>query len=236
MKPKSSWFMALSIAAVLAGASVSASNAQTLTIGVRGGPEFDRPALHRHRHACRGAEARIRHADLVRRRARDRAAPRRELEGDRCHDLGVQAAQGREVPRRLGLHRRRRQVLDRADPGRRRPQSDHDLRAPREGGEDRRPAHHPRHHRRPGADAAERLHPPVHRVVEGSGRPRPRRPPTRPSTRGKAAIGTGPYKFVSWTPKEQLVLDRFDGYWGGKEPWARSSARRSRTTPPASRS
>ena len=36
---------------------------------------------------------------------------------------------------------------------------------------------------------------------------------------GKAAIGTGPYKFVSWTPKEQLVLERYDGYWGGKEPW-----------------
>lgn len=29
---------------------------------------------------------------------------------------------------------------------------------------------------------------------------------------GKAAIGTGPYKFVSWTPKEQLVLERFDGW------------------------
>ncbi|MBA4336015.1 MAG: peptide ABC transporter substrate-binding protein, partial [Methylobacterium sp.] len=38
---------------------------------------------------------------------------------------------------------------------------------------------------------------------------------------GKAAIGTGPYKFVSWTPKDQLVLDRFDGYWGPKEPWAK---------------
>ena len=36
---------------------------------------------------------------------------------------------------------------------------------------------------------------------------------------GKAAIGTGPYKFVSWTPKEQLVLEKFDGYWGPKEPW-----------------
>ncbi|PSJ62944.1 ABC transporter substrate-binding protein [Pseudaminobacter soli (ex Li et al. 2025)] len=36
---------------------------------------------------------------------------------------------------------------------------------------------------------------------------------------GKAAIGTGPYKFVSWTPKEELVLERFDDYWGGKEPW-----------------
>jgi peptide/nickel transport system substrate-binding protein len=38
---------------------------------------------------------------------------------------------------------------------------------------------------------------------------------------GKAAIGTGPYKFVSWVPKEQLTLDRFDGFWGPKEPWQR---------------
>jgi peptide/nickel transport system substrate-binding protein len=38
---------------------------------------------------------------------------------------------------------------------------------------------------------------------------------------GKAAVGTGPYKFVSWTPKDQMVLDRFDGYWGPKEPWAK---------------
>jgi peptide/nickel transport system substrate-binding protein len=38
---------------------------------------------------------------------------------------------------------------------------------------------------------------------------------------GKAAVGTGPYKYVSWTPKDQLVLDRFDGYWGPKEPWQR---------------
>ncbi len=32
---------------------------------------------------------------------------------------------------------------------------------------------------------------------------------------GKAAIGTGPYRFVSWVPKDQLVLERFDGFWGG---------------------
>jgi peptide/nickel transport system substrate-binding protein len=38
---------------------------------------------------------------------------------------------------------------------------------------------------------------------------------------GAAAVGTGPYKFVSWTPKEQLVLERFDGYWGGRQPWQR---------------
>jgi peptide/nickel transport system substrate-binding protein len=38
---------------------------------------------------------------------------------------------------------------------------------------------------------------------------------------GKAAIGTGPYKLVSWTPKGDLVLDRFDGYWRGNSHWAR---------------
>jgi peptide/nickel transport system substrate-binding protein len=38
---------------------------------------------------------------------------------------------------------------------------------------------------------------------------------------GKAAIGTGPYKFVSWTPKDSFVVERFDGYWGDKQPWQR---------------
>lgn len=38
---------------------------------------------------------------------------------------------------------------------------------------------------------------------------------------GKAAIGTGPYKFVQWAPTEDLVLERFDDYWGGAEPWAK---------------
>ncbi|RMH49915.1 MAG: ABC transporter substrate-binding protein, partial [Alphaproteobacteria bacterium] len=38
---------------------------------------------------------------------------------------------------------------------------------------------------------------------------------------GKATIGTGPYRFVSWEPKGDLVLERFDGYWRGKGPWER---------------
>jgi peptide/nickel transport system substrate-binding protein len=38
---------------------------------------------------------------------------------------------------------------------------------------------------------------------------------------GRAAVGTGPYKYVSWQPKGDLVLERFDGYWGPKEPWQR---------------
>jgi peptide/nickel transport system substrate-binding protein len=38
---------------------------------------------------------------------------------------------------------------------------------------------------------------------------------------GKAAIGTGPYKFVSWTPKDSFIVERFDGYWGDKQSWQR---------------
>ncbi len=29
-------------------------------------------------------------------------------------------------------------------------------------------------------------------------------------------VGTGPYKFVSWTPGQDVVIERFDGYWGPK--------------------
>jgi peptide/nickel transport system substrate-binding protein len=32
-------------------------------------------------------------------------------------------------------------------------------------------------------------------------------------------IGTGPYKFVSYTPDDRVVMTRFDGYWGGKPAW-----------------
>jgi peptide/nickel transport system substrate-binding protein len=42
---------------------------------------------------------------------------------------------------------------------------------------------------------------------------------------GTAAIGTGPYKLVEWKNGERLVLQRFDGYWGGKAPWAQVTER-----------
>src|SRR5262249_29616918 len=38
---------------------------------------------------------------------------------------------------------------------------------------------------------------------------------------GKATIGTGPFKFISWTPKSELVLERFDQYWRGPAGWQR---------------
>jgi len=36
---------------------------------------------------------------------------------------------------------------------------------------------------------------------------------------GAATIGTGPYKFVSFSPAESTVVERNDDYWGKKEPW-----------------
>jgi len=36
---------------------------------------------------------------------------------------------------------------------------------------------------------------------------------------GKSAIGTGPYKFVSWAHGQNIVLAKNPDYWGDKEPW-----------------
>lgn len=36
---------------------------------------------------------------------------------------------------------------------------------------------------------------------------------------GKAAIGTGPYKFQEYVPNQRVVLKANYGYWGGEEPW-----------------
>ena len=36
---------------------------------------------------------------------------------------------------------------------------------------------------------------------------------------GKAAIGTGPYKFAEYVPNQRIVMTANYGYWGGEEPW-----------------
>ncbi len=38
---------------------------------------------------------------------------------------------------------------------------------------------------------------------------------------GRAAIGTGPYRFVSFRAGDRIELIRNDAYWRGPEPWAR---------------
>ncbi|GAB2465436.1 ABC transporter substrate-binding protein [Comamonas humi] len=42
---------------------------------------------------------------------------------------------------------------------------------------------------------------------------------------GKAVVGTGPYKFVSYTPGDRVVMARNDGYWGGKPAWEKVNYR-----------
>jgi len=42
---------------------------------------------------------------------------------------------------------------------------------------------------------------------------------------GKAAIGTGPFRLVSWARGDRLVMQRNDGYWGRKPDWDRVTFR-----------
>ncbi len=45
-------------------------------------------------------------------------------------------------------------------------------------------------------------------------------PKTEDFNSGKDAIGTGPYKFVSYKPGDRIVLKRNDDYWGPKPDWS----------------
>src|SRR3970282_360831 len=38
---------------------------------------------------------------------------------------------------------------------------------------------------------------------------------------GKAAIGTGAFRYVEYTPGNRIILQPNDGYWGAKPQWAR---------------
>jgi len=42
---------------------------------------------------------------------------------------------------------------------------------------------------------------------------------------GRAAIGTGPYRWIKWTASQDVVLARNDAYWGVREPWDRVTFR-----------
>jgi peptide/nickel transport system substrate-binding protein len=49
---------------------------------------------------------------------------------------------------------------------------------------------------------------------------------------GRVTIGTGPYRYSSWTAREQFTVERFDDHWGGRPAWARV-VRREITNPAA---
>jgi peptide/nickel transport system substrate-binding protein len=42
---------------------------------------------------------------------------------------------------------------------------------------------------------------------------------------GKAANGTGPYRWAGFIPSQEVDLERNDAYWGEKEPWAKVTIR-----------
>lgn len=42
---------------------------------------------------------------------------------------------------------------------------------------------------------------------------------------GRAAVGTGPYRWIKWRQGQDVVLDRNPDYWGEKEPWERVTFR-----------
>ena len=50
-------------------------------------------------------------------------------------------------------------------------------------------------------------------------------PATEDFNSGKNAIGTGPYRFVSYKLGDRIEMDRFDGYWGSKPYWQHVSYR-----------
>jgi peptide/nickel transport system substrate-binding protein len=49
---------------------------------------------------------------------------------------------------------------------------------------------------------------------------------------GRVTIGTGPYRYVAWTPREQFTVERNDNYWGDRPQWGRV-VRRELTNPAA---
>src|SRR3954471_17960781 len=47
--------------------------------------------------------------------------------------------------------------------------------------------------------------------------------PTGDFNAGRAAIGTGPFRFVEYVPGDRIVLARNDNYWGAKPAWQRAT-------------
>lgn len=48
---------------------------------------------------------------------------------------------------------------------------------------------------------------------------------------GKAAVGTGPYKFASYVPDDRVEVVRNDAYWGGKPAWEKITFRPIKAAP-----
>ncbi len=215
MKPKSSWFMALSIAALLAGASVTASTAQTLTIGVRGGPDSIDPhftATGTHAESLKhifdtltwsgdGLEVEPRLAESW--KALDATTWEFKLrKGVKFHDgsdftaddvkFSIERIPVVAGPNPTTIYVRRVKEAKVVDP--------HTIHIITDGPAPVLPNDFIR----------------LFIVSSKAAAGLTKETANEAFNSGKAAIGTGPYKYVSWSPKGDLVMDRFDGYWGAE--------------------
>ena len=188
-----------SLSSRLAARSPSPRRSRIAAARRRAGPEdrrgrrrhVDRPALLQPLPQQQHRRAHLRQARADGPRLEDDPGPRDVVEGDRRHDLGVQAAQGREVPRRHASSPPRTSCSRstacrtcRTAPGSftRVHEGDH-----REG--DRRPVHDPLQVRGAVSAVAERPVDDLHRVEEGR-RPAPRPRTSTPARRRSAAAAT----------------------------------------------
>ena len=101
-------------------------------------------------------DAHLRRPDPLRQGLQGRAVAGHQLAADRADPVALQPAQGRELPRRRAIHRRRRRVLVRPHP----PAAGHDadLCQRHQGSEEDRRPHRRPHPRRTAADPAAQHH------------------------------------------------------------------------------
>ena len=131
-------------------------------------------------------------------------------------DLGVQAAQGRQVPRRQRADRRGRRVLDRPRAARSRTAPARSSPTPRRSS--RKEIVDPYTIRFKTAapyplapNDLSTIYIVSKKVATGA--------TTEDFNTGKAAIGSGRYKFVTYVSGDRVELVRNDNYWGDKPPW-----------------
>ena len=160
--------------------------------------------------------AHLRQARADGRRFEDDPRPRDVVEGDRSDDVGVQAAQGRQVHRRQRAHRRGRRVLDRPRAERARTARARSRPTPRRSSRRRssiptRSASSTRRRIRSPPNDLSTIYIVSKKVATGA--------TTEDFNSGKAAIGSGRYKLVKYTSGDRVELVRNDNYWGEKSPW-----------------
>ncbi|CAM5701926.1 hypothetical protein SCANM63S_00082 [Streptomyces canarius] len=211
--------------------------AQTLTIGVRAGPQsITRISMATGTRYAEALKHVLRHADLSGDKLQIQPRLALQLEDDRADRLERPpscAPASNSMMARTSPPRTRSSPSSASPLSPARTRTD-DLCPARQTGEIVDPPRSIRHPRT-GAEPAQRLHPAVHRFAQGG-----RRPEQGQRQRGlqfrQGADRAPAQEFVSWMLKDQMVLERFDGYWGPRSPGPRWCARNCRTTPPVLRS